>query len=106
MFTPEELAQLNSSEAQDHTAFLGDRGLELAQFMLWFIRKHNIPKAREDSASGGMTLIGWSAGNNTTLAFLGHLDLFPPGVVAGLEPYLRTQILYGDMLLLTVPLIY
>lgn len=95
LFTPEELSQLNSLDPQQHKTFLKARGLEIAHFLGWIIREQNIPKASEDGSSGGVALLGWSAGNITTLAFLRHLDSYPSEVVAALEPYVRTNILYG-----------
>lgn len=92
---PEELTLLKSSNEDDHRTYLRDRGLEIAQFLLWFIRENSIPKASDDSASGGMALLGWSAGNIMTLAMLSNFHDFPPEVALSLEPYLRTNILYG-----------
>ncbi len=94
----EELAALDSADSDAHKSFLTDRGLEIARFMTWFIRKHGIPKASEDGTSGGIALMGWSAGNITTLAFLSYVDSYPSEVIEALDPYVRTQIIFGNVI--------
>lgn len=71
------------------------RGLEVANFLLWFIDEHHIPRISPDRKSGGLVILGWSLGNATTLALLGQSDAIPQETFEKLEPYLRTLIMHG-----------
>ena len=93
--TSEELAQIKSKDEAICGAFMHDRGSEIARFMIWFIHNHNIPKASEDGLTGGISLLGWSAGNSQVLATMRHLESFPREIVDELEPYWTSVILYG-----------
>ena len=95
LFSEEELSALNGNDDVAHRAFLRDRGLEVAYFLKWIIDEMKIPQASEDGKAGGLALMGWSLGNTTTTAFLGHLQTYPPELVKALEPYLRTFFIYG-----------
>ncbi|KAI5122826.1 hypothetical protein M0805_003121 [Coniferiporia weirii] len=106
-YTPAELAALASDSAPVHAAFLRARALEVARFLVWAVSVLGIPRAGAGKdkdkdkdggdgrrGGGGLALLGWSLGNVTTLAFLGHLAALPPDVRAALEPYLRWFFIY------------
>ncbi|KAH8116198.1 hypothetical protein DFH11DRAFT_1725694 [Phellopilus nigrolimitatus] len=95
--TPLAPAELAALRGPDPAPFLRARGLELARFLAWVVAEKRIPPARADrggGGAGGLALLGWSLGNVTTLAFLGHLRTYPRALVDALEPYLRTFFLY------------
>ncbi|EJD08472.1 alpha/beta-hydrolase [Fomitiporia mediterranea MF3/22] len=92
-----ELAQLFSKDSADHKRFLHARGLEIARFLEWVIDELKVPPLRGTSGTaGGLTLLGWSLGSLTTLAFLRHLPSFPNELISKLEPYLKNFIIYDS----------
>ncbi|KAL5521136.1 hypothetical protein ACEPAG_9058 [Sanghuangporus baumii] len=94
-----DLALLFSSNTENHKQFLRSRGLEIARFLAWVIDELKIPlqeSQRDGARDGGLTLLGWSLGSITTLAFLRHLPSFPKELVDKLAPYLKTFIIYDS----------
>lgn len=96
-----ELAALKS-DAGSQASFTRDRGLEIAAFLEWFIRKENIPKKTPsldridgDQIAGGLSLLGWSSGNCITLSFLAHADVLSKESQDSLNTYLRAFVIYG-----------
>jgi len=97
-YTDEERAAIRSSDPSEQASSLQARGLELARFMSWFIEQEQIPPIsapNEDGiVTGGISLIGWSAGNCQTLPVLAHADKFPESVRNVLGGYLRSVVMY------------
>ncbi|KAL5532279.1 hypothetical protein ACEPAF_5848 [Sanghuangporus sanghuang] len=94
-----DIALLFSSNTEDHKQFLRSRGLEIARFLAWVIDELKIPPAasqRDGARDGGLTLLGWSLGSITTLAFLRHLSSFSKELVDKLAPYLKISIIYDS----------
>lgn len=102
-FTDEDLALLNSHDAEKHKAYLADRGFDIAVFLGWFIDNHQIPKPNVDGTSGGLALLAWSAGNIPTLAFLKYGSTYPSALVSKLDTYIRTIVLYGTFIPIGYP---
>jgi len=115
-FTPEETAPFDPAQganadvqdgsapapstrmvAQQYTAFLQQRGIEIARFLAAFIDSENIPPKSEDGsrALGGISIMGWSLGNVVTLSMLAFANTFDPILLDKLEPYLRKVVIYG-----------
>ncbi|KAL4252729.1 hypothetical protein ABKN59_004078 [Abortiporus biennis] len=96
LFTPEELAVVKDSSNQDaQYAFLEERVREFAEFMRWFVETEKIPRRNEDG-SGGISFLGWSAGNCFTVPFLGIADSFREATVDVLNDYLRNVIVFDS----------
>ncbi|KAF8576587.1 hypothetical protein K439DRAFT_1397233 [Ramaria rubella] len=110
-FSPEETSSLtpapdvsDASLTTHYEAFLQKRGMELARFIAWFIDTEGIPKISDYSsdsdekrlgrASGGISLMGWSLGNVTTIPLLAFADTFELELVSKLEGYLRKVVIY------------
>lgn len=77
------------------------RGLEIATFLMSFIRKENIPPPSnpEDyghNRGGGLAVFGWSWGNCMTVAFLAQAAKLPDTERRLLDAYLRGFILFGQ----------
>ena len=72
----------------------------MARFLAWFIEKEKIPLRFNDAgrASGGISLLGYSLGNVTTLSMLAFASTLDPGLMKKLEPYLRKVIIFGKSL--------
>lgn len=85
----------------EHSAFMQRRGVEIARFLAWFVENEQIPPISDDKA-GGVSLLGWSLGNSTTLSFLAYANTFDPGLMKKLESYLRKVIIYGWFLYYTL----
>lgn len=69
----------------------------MARFLVWFIDNERIPPRSDNAsrASGGISLLGWSLGNATTLSMLAFANTLDPGLMRKLEPYLRKVVIYG-----------
>jgi len=90
LYSDDDLALLQAGKKE----FLEGVGKNLAHFLLWFIKSHDIPKASIDRKSGGIALMGWSMGNHVTLSLLGHPDAISKDKYLELGSYLRRLIVY------------
>jgi hypothetical protein len=70
-------------------------GLQATNFLLWFVRTHNIPRISNDRKAGGLAVLGWSLGCVTALAVLGQPDVVPKESYQQLKDYLKEVILFG-----------
>ena len=59
------------------------------------IRSINDEVSDDGRKVGGVTIIGWSAGNRILLSMLENMTRFPPEQSNILSPYIRNFILYG-----------
>jgi hypothetical protein len=84
------------------STFMQQRGAEMARFLSWFIDNERIPPRSDDEGviSGGISLLGWSLGNTTTLSLLGFANTLDPGLMKKLEGYLRKIVIYGALIFL------
>ncbi|KAH7912848.1 hypothetical protein BJ138DRAFT_1111960 [Hygrophoropsis aurantiaca] len=94
-FTETEISPCRTGGDQED--FLRLRGVEIAKFLLAFIRANNIPQASGPSGEGGIVVIGWSLGAMHVHAMLAFLDALTKEAVAELERYLRTIIFHGQV---------
>ena len=83
----------NGQRAQLHR-----RGFEISAFVIWFIREENIPPFNlvGESASGGISILGWSWGNTMSLSFVARARELPKEDQEFLEAYVRTLVIYGE----------
>ncbi len=76
------------------------RGMEVAEFLRWFIKTENIPAIREDPGRGklvgGLSVLSWSGGNAATFAMFAHADRLPEETKSLFNTYLRSFIMYGE----------
>ncbi|CCM02474.1 uncharacterized protein FIBRA_04574 [Fibroporia radiculosa] len=98
-YTPEELQQLRSSNRDVQSTAIVTRGLEIAEFIRWFIETERIPPISEGSSpgrafSGGFAVLGWSSGNCQTVPLLAHGDKVPAETRRLFNNYFRTFIFY------------
>ena len=96
LYSEEELNELSNSDSDGYKAFMRLRGLEIARFMVWYVAKEKLPQANQDG-TGGIAVLGWSAGNMTTMAFMTHASSYPTEVVQALKPYFKTFFIYGEI---------
>ncbi|KIJ29932.1 hypothetical protein M422DRAFT_268604 [Sphaerobolus stellatus SS14] len=90
VLSPGELVQV----ATTRTAFLSDRGAELALFTYQLIGELSLPATAADGKSGGIAWMGWPLGNYLPIAgLIAGVDL-PENVVTCLQKYLRRVIIY------------
>lgn len=106
-YSPEDLADLWSTDAEKQAKTLRGRGLEMATFLLWFIRKENIPpllqeKMRGSFSGGGISVLGWSWGCKIALSCFARAHDLEPDDRHLLGNHLRGLILFGEHHL-TVP---
>ncbi|KAH9835551.1 Alpha/Beta hydrolase protein [Rhodofomes roseus] len=69
-YTDADIEALGSGDPERQQSMIRARGLEIAAFLVWFIRKEDIPPYVVDGDRGGLSLLGWSWGNVVTMAFL------------------------------------
>ncbi|KAK7458020.1 hypothetical protein VKT23_009928 [Stygiomarasmius scandens] len=74
--------------------FLDNLGILLADFLRTFIEKEKIPEVDFQSKSGGLVILGWSAGNITGMSMFTDPSLLDEKVYRLLERYLREMVIY------------
>lgn len=89
-YSDAELQAINSG----HASVLRKLALEVANFLVWFVRTQNIPLPTENKRAGGICLMGWSLGTVSCLSLLSHPGIVPKIVHSKLQNYLRKIILY------------
>ncbi|KAH9918265.1 Alpha/Beta hydrolase protein [Fomitopsis serialis] len=92
-FTPEEAAAPLTGSDEDKAAYIANRGIEIASFIDIFIQKHNIPPIAAGRKGGGVGLLGWSAGNVSTVSAVAHVGALPPEVQKRLALYMRALVM-------------
>ncbi|KLO13387.1 hypothetical protein SCHPADRAFT_828048 [Schizopora paradoxa] len=92
-FSQTELDDLHCDDVDRLKAFMRMRGLEIAAFLVWAIRELELP-LKDETGRPGLSLIGWSLGNITTMAFLCYAATYPPEVIQTLEKYLGGLYIY------------
>ena len=79
-YSEEELRDLGGS-VEANAAQVKSRGVEIATFLLWYIKTNNIPSITQegdsDKFTGGISLLSWSGGNFTTLSLFAHAADLP-----------------------------
>ncbi|KAH9835553.1 Alpha/Beta hydrolase protein [Rhodofomes roseus] len=98
-YTPSDLAALGSGDHHEQRFVLRARGVEVASFLLWFIRMEQIPppSSPDDyngNRGGGLALLGWSWGNIITISFLAHAATLPDNDRRLLGAYLTGFVMY------------
>ncbi|KIY44519.1 hypothetical protein FISHEDRAFT_25621, partial [Fistulina hepatica ATCC 64428] len=89
-YTDDEIEDLHACRQ----VFLQRLGTEVADFLVWFISAHDIPRIGLHQKSGGIAVVGWSMGAATILPLLAYPELVPAGIRAKLSPYIKDYILY------------
>lgn len=74
---------------------MSKRAKEFATFIRHYVEENEIPKASTDNRSGGIVLMGWSAGNNFTIPLLAYADAIEEENRLKIEPYLRSLMIFG-----------
>jgi hypothetical protein len=90
-YTDAEMQELEGGQK----TFMESIGRQVANFLLWFAETNKIPQISANRRTGGISLMGWSFGNATTLSILGHPEAMPKDLYQRLEPYFRQLIMYG-----------
>ncbi|GJJ16022.1 hypothetical protein Clacol_010301 [Clathrus columnatus] len=102
-FTASELEVLTQGSEEEKTAWLDARGHEIANFIVRFIEKENIPPVT--GKTGGVILLGWSVGVGEANATIAAADSLPTPVRSIFTKYLRSLILHeGAPIMLGLPM--
>jgi pimeloyl-ACP methyl ester carboxylesterase len=80
-----------------HKEFLQTMGRQVAEFLVYFLERNEIPHASADGYSGGIVLIGWSIGAVWALSLLAHSEI-PTNYLKKLQPYVKNVVLVGSHL--------
>jgi len=59
------------------------------------IDKENLPPVSADRKTGGIIVVGWSAGAANAIGTIAHATTLPPEVRAGLASHIRSLIIQG-----------
>lgn len=96
-YTPEELQAFTDPDVAVQAAATRAHGAEIAAFLEYIIKKHDIPKIRDVNGRkvNGLTLLTWSLSNIVAFSFLGNAQCFSKETTDFLDQYLRTVVLYG-----------
>ncbi|KZT65133.1 hypothetical protein DAEQUDRAFT_697601 [Daedalea quercina L-15889] len=98
-YSPSELTALGSGDPQQQRSMIQARGLEIATFLLWFIRKESVPPPSStadygSTRGGGLAVLGWSWGNAMTISFFAQATELPESDRRLLDAYLRGFVIY------------
>lgn len=91
-FTETELEELKHGKQ----SFLDDIGKSLYDFLSHLIETERIPKISSDRQSGGIVILGWSAGVISSLTLLQNPDLLDSKDYTVLQEYIRDLIFEGS----------
>lgn len=97
-YTQVELEALQSPDTQVQASALKQHGVELAAFLVGYIRDNNIPapqKSADGNIVGGLAVVSWSLANIVTYSFLSRANDLSINYKDVLGRYLRTVVLYG-----------
>ena len=94
-------ALVNGTKEQKD-AWHRDRGHEVGMFIHKFINKENLPPISADRKTGGIILLGWSAGACEANATIAHANTLPSDVRSHLALYVRSLIVQGVFCLYSV----
>lgn len=75
--------------------FINCRGVELANFIDTFIQNNQLPPISDDAKTGGVALLGWSAGTLITAAAIVNLDTLSEASKKRFKSHLRGHIMQG-----------
>jgi len=92
-YTDSDIEALGSENPERQQSMIRARGLEIASFLDWFIRKENIPAFALDSGTGGLSLLAWSWGNVVTMAFMAQASELPRDTRCLLDVTFRSLII-------------
>ncbi|KAH9937694.1 Alpha/Beta hydrolase protein [Fomitopsis serialis] len=92
-YTDTDIEALGSDDPERQQSMIRARGLEIASFLVWFVRKENIPAYAADSGTGGLSLLGWSWGNVVTMAFMAQASELSKDTRCLLDVYMRSLII-------------
>ncbi|KAJ6509140.1 hypothetical protein DFH09DRAFT_942672 [Mycena vulgaris] len=93
-YTEAESVTLCTGSETEKAHFIDARGIEFATFVETFVQKYDLPPISPDGKSGGVALLGWSAGNLVTAAALNSLGKLPPSSQDKFKLYLRAHIMH------------
>ncbi|KAL0062747.1 hypothetical protein AAF712_010369 [Marasmius tenuissimus] len=88
-YTDAELEDLT----EGRKVFMDKIGQQIADFIVQFIEKENIPQASPDFKAGGVAVMGWSMGTASVMTLFSDPTIISPEVYGVLEKYVRDLIL-------------
>lgn len=101
-YSEEELNVLNNGTKEQKDAWHRDRGHEVGMFIHKLIVKEKLPPISADRKTGGIVLLGWSAGGSLANATIAHVETLPSEVRTRLALCIRSLIVQGVPHLCTV----
>jgi hypothetical protein len=76
-----------------------ERGQEILGFIDAFIRTEDLPPISGEENSGGIAILGWSAGCYFLTAAIAHIDTLEPAAQERFRSYMRSTIMLGMYLM-------
>ncbi|OSD07584.1 alpha/beta-hydrolase [Trametes coccinea BRFM310] len=96
-YSPADLDKLRDSDPESQEQAMAERGLEIAEFLRWYIDTEAIPPITltpEGVSTGGISLLSWSGGNWFTVAMFGNAGTIPESTRKLLNTYLRSFVMF------------
>jgi hypothetical protein len=97
----EDVAVIQNVNGPDDvkTAFMRERGQEILSFIDAFIRTEDLPPISGEGSSGGIAILGWSAGCYFLTAAIAHIDTLELAAQERFRSYMRSTIMLGMYLI-------
>ncbi|KAJ3008093.1 hypothetical protein NUW54_g3292 [Trametes sanguinea] len=96
-YSTTDLDKLRGPDRESQEQAMAERGLELAEFLRWYVETEAIPPialTSEGVRTGGISLLSWSGGNWHTVAMFGNVDKVPESTRKLLSTHLRSFIMF------------
>ncbi|EJC99595.1 uncharacterized protein FOMMEDRAFT_160017 [Fomitiporia mediterranea MF3/22] len=92
-FSEADTAATTSGTDEEKLDFLNARGIEFAISIDKLVQQLDLLQITEDGKSGGVALLGWSAGTMVTLASIANLGKLSPASKTRFAAYVRAHIM-------------
>ncbi|KAL1950823.1 hypothetical protein VTO73DRAFT_5947 [Trametes versicolor] len=97
-YSADDMEDMRGSTPQHQMRALQTRGLEIAEFVRWFIETEGTPPIRgaagTEALVGGVSVLAWSGGTCAAVATFAHADKLPEATRRLFDAHLRSFILY------------
>lgn len=98
-YSADDMEDMRGSTPQHQMRALQTRGLEIAEFVRWFIETEGTPPIREAAGTealvGGVSVLAWSGGTCAAVATFAHADKLSEATRRLFDVHLRSFILHG-----------
>lgn len=98
-YSADDMEDMRGSTPEHQVRALQTRGLEIAEFVRWFVETEDTPPIREATDTqalvGGVSVLAWSGGTCAPVAMFAHADKLSEATRRLFDVHLRSFILHG-----------